>query len=378
MPTEAPTLRHLRIFDQIYSLVQDNYLYPDYNGLNWPVWGAVYRERVAAGMSDDEFYQAMSALISMLDDGHSVFQSPAAAGVTNAIIGGQHQSVGIGVQIASRPESDTAVLLDVFPDGPAWKVGLRPHDSLIALDGYPILGQLAKLDGTAGSIANLTISSPGEAPRQVAVRRAAVASPPPVSATRWQDSEIVVVLIRTFWDRGTVSLLRHRLQELGDEGPIDGLIIDMRINHGGTEYCLEGTLSLFAGGTLGAFTRRQGERPLEISPAPVHNSQAAPLIVLIGRETSSYAEIFAGVLQSIGRARLVGTPTRGNVETIWPHSFEDQSRLWIAEEGFRSLSNGDWEQHGIKPDFYVGGDWADFSAENDQQLETALRLLSTD
>jgi carboxyl-terminal processing protease len=358
--------------------VLDNYLYPDFNGLNWPVWGAVYREKVAAGLSDDEFYQAMSALISMLDDGHSVFQSPAAAEETNAIIGGQHHSVGIGVQVASRPESDTVVLLDVYPEGPAWRAGLRPHDSLLALNGYPILGQLAKLDGEPGSVAHLTVQSPGEAPRQVAVTRAPVASPPPVSAYRWQESEIAIVLIRTFWDRSTVSLLRHRLQELGEEGPIGGLIVDMRINHGGTEYCLEGTLSLFSAGTLGAFTRRQGERPLAVSPAPVHNSQTVPLVILVGRETSSYAEIFAGVLQSIGRARLVGTPTRGNVETIWPHSFEDQSRLWIAEESFRSLNNGDWEQNGIKPDYFVGGDWADFSAEQDQQLETAIRLLSAD
>ena len=107
----------------------------------------------------------------------------------------------------------------------------------------------------------------------------------------------------------------------------------------------------------------------------VHNSQTVPLVVLIGRETRSYAEIFAGVLQNIGRARLVGIRTRGNVETIWPHDFEDDSRIWIAEESFRPLSGGNWEEQGILPDYYVSGDWADFTSENDPQLEIALQLL---
>lgn len=374
-PTELPTVRHLRIFDQLYDLVLQNYLYPDFNGLNWLAWGAVYRELVAAGMTDTEFHGAMAELIGKLDDGHSTFQSPAAAGITNAIIHGQHQNVGIGVEIASRPERNTAVLLDVYPNGPAWNAGLRAHDSLLTLDERPILEQLAQLDGPVGSTVRLTAQTPGELPRPVEITRALIDSPPPVSALRWDKGDIVTIIIRTFWDQNTASLLRRRLQEMGDQGIIGGLIIDLRINHGGSEYSLERSLRLFADGTLGYFTRRNGERPLIVTGEHIHNSQNVPLVILIGKETSSYAEIFAGVLQSIGRARLVGTVTRGNVETIWPHDFEDHSRVWIAEEGFRPLGGGNWEGSGIVPDFSMPGDWADFTAENDTQLDTALQLL---
>jgi len=374
-PTELPTLRHLRVFDRLYDLVLNNYLYPDFNGLNWPAQGAVARERVAAGMTDTEFYQAMGELVARLNDGHSVFQSPAAAQMTEAIIHGQHRGVGIGVETAPRPERGTAVLLDVFPDSPAWQVGLRPHDSLLTLDGQPILESLGQLDGPAGSSLRLTVQTPGQAPRQVEVVRAPVTSPPPVIAHRPETEQIVYLSIRTFWDQSTASSLGRRLQELGDKGPVSGVVIDLRTNRGGSEYSLKGVLGAFADGTLGYFTRRDGERPLAVEGVDVYGSQSVPLVILIGRETSSYAEIFAGVLQSIGRAQLVGTVTTGNVETIWPHSFEDGSRLWIAEEGFRPPDGRDWEGDGVVPDFYVAGDWADFTAETDTQLETAVQLL---
>lgn len=375
-PTEPPTVRHLRIFDQLYQLVLDNYLYPDYNGLNWPAWGMVTREQIAAGMTDAGFYQVLTELVAKLGDAHSVFQSPAAANLTRNIIHGNHTSVGIGADLSPRPENGSAVLLEVYPAGPAWNAGLRPHDRILLIDGHPALEGLWRLDGSAGSTLELSVQSPGQMPRQVALLRAPVNSPAPVTVSRWQESGIVIILVRTFWDQNTASILRHRLQEVGDQAPIEGIIIDLRTNRGGSEYNLEGTLSLFTDGTLGFFARRNSERPLAVIGESIHDSQNLPLIILIGRDTSSYAEIFAGVLQSVGRARLLGTVTEGNVETIWPHSFEDGSRLWLAEEGFRPLHGGNWEQDGVVPDYYVPGDWADFTAENDPQLGMALELLS--
>lgn len=374
-PTEQRTARHLRIFDQLYDLVLDNYVYPDFNGLNWPAWGAIYRERVAAGMTRAEFHQAMTELVDRLNDGHSVFQSPTAADVTDAAIHGGYSTVGIGVETAPRPDRDAAVLLDVYLGSPAWNAGLRPHDSLLSLDGNPITHGTVQFAGSAGSPVVLTVQTPGQHPRQVTIVRATVPSPPPIVAGRWQDGEIVTILIRSFWNQDTTALLRRRLQELGAAGPISGLVIDLRTNQGGSEHSLLGALSLFADGTLGHFARRDGDRPLVVVGENVRDSQTLPLVILVGRETASYAEIFAGVLQSTGRARLVGTVTGGNVETIWPHGFEDGSRVWIAEESFRSLSGGNWERDGIVPGYFVAADWAEFTADSDTQFTTAIQLL---
>jgi carboxyl-terminal processing protease len=380
-PTDPPALRQLRILDQLDRLVTDNYLYPDYNGLNWPAWIQVIREQIAAGMTDAALYQALTELVDKLNDGHSTFQPPAAARLTNAAIQGRQQTVGIGVATTLRPERRTIILLTVYPDSPAWHAGLRPHDSVISINGLPAIEAAGQLEGAANTTILLVVQTPGQAAREVEVARSWVTTPPPVVAHQVGGEEatglrLIYVAIHTFWDEHTASLLRQRLLELGNEGAIDGLIIDLRTNRGGSEYTLKGALALFTDGTLGHFARRAGERPLAVSAAPVHNSQSVPLIVLVGHETSSYAEIFAGVLQSAGRARVVGTPTRGNVETIWPHDFEDGSRVWIAEEAFRPLTGDGWENQGITPDQIVPGDWGDFTAETDPQLAMAVELLT--
>ncbi len=93
-------------------------------------------------------------------------------------------------------------------------------------------------------------------------------------------------------------------------------------------------LSLFTSGNVGEYISRSGSRPLSINPQDVQGSQSLPLVVLIGEDTVSYGEVFAGVLQDRGRARLVGEPTAGNVETLHGYSFDDGSRLWIAQERF--------------------------------------------
>jgi len=372
--TEEPTQRHLRIYDQLYELVLNNYIYPDFNGINWQAWGAIYQEKVAAGMTDDEFHQAMGELVAKLNDGHSAFQSPVQADQTDAAIQGKRQMVGVGVDLAPRPERNTAVVLSVYPNSPAWHAGLRPHDSLLTINGAPALAAMGQLSGPIGATVQVTAQTPGQQPRLVIITRTLVDSPPPVTGRRLNEENLVYLRIRTFWDRNTVGLLRRRLQDLA---PISGLVIDLRTNRGGSEYSLEGALAFFADGTLGHFTRRSSDRPLTVSGENVSDSQTVPLIILVGRETSSYAEIFAGVLQGAGRARLVGTVTEGNVETIWPHDFEDNSRVWIAEEGFRPLNGVNWERDGVAPDYYVPADWADFVEESDPQLAIAVELLSS-
>ena len=159
------------------------------------------------------------------------------------------------------------------------------------------------------------------------------------------------------------------------DGELDGLIVDLRINGGGLIAALKDTLSIFTAGKVGAFVSRDGERPLIVQSRPVGNSLEMPLIILIGRETQSAGEIFSGVLQETGRARVVGRTTVGNVETIWNVDLEDGSQVWLASEIFRPPSGTDWEERGIVPDLEIPLDWDEFTTEHDPQLEAALDWL---
>jgi len=157
---------------------------------------------------------------------------------------------------------------------------------------------------------------------------------------------------------------------------VDGLIIDNRMNGGGSSTVLEPILSYFTTGTLGHYASRSGRRPLSVRADPIHNSQDAPLVVLVSENTVSYGEIFSGVLQDTGRAKLAGQTTLGNVETLHSYIFSDGSRLWIAEETFiPANSDADWELQGIIPDVEAHADWDTFTFENDPGIAAALELL---
>ena len=251
---------------------------------------------------------------------------------------------------------------------------MRPHDLILALDSVPVLERVDDLNGPAGTTVTLTVQSPGSATRAVPVTNWPLTSPPAVTAERLEPAGVLLITIHTLWDTNTATLLQSHLKAQA-ETPA-GIILDLRTNRGGSEANLLGCLAPFTQGTVGQFVRRDGQRPLQVEGVNLNQSQSVPLVVLVGRDTSSYAEVLAGVLQSNGRARLVGDVTQGNVETIWPHDFEDGSRLWLAEETFRPVVGAAWERNGVQPDYYLPLDWSEFTRENDPHLALALELLA--
>jgi carboxyl-terminal processing protease len=101
-------------------------------------------------------------------------------------------------------------------------------------------------------------------------------------------------------------------------------------------------------------------------------------VILIGSGTASFGEIFAGILQDIDRAYLIGTTTMGNVEILWGYDLEDGSQLWLANETFRPRNHPEqnWEQSGIIPNLTVKGDFDQYTLESDPPVLAAVGYLS--
>jgi carboxyl-terminal processing protease len=378
--TDEATARQLRVFTQVWEAVRDTYVYPDFNGLDWDDVHRRYRAHIESGLTDHAFYQAMWEMIDELGDDHSAFYSPGEVAEEDAELSGQFDYVGVGIYVVTLLEKGYAVLLQVFRGSPAERAGLQPHDCLLSVDGIPVVDadgvdQLDRLLGPAGSPVRLTVQTPGQEPRELVVRREHIEGQLQVEAYRLPGTEVGYLSIPTFWDETIAVRVREALEELMAEGDLSGLIVDVRINGGGLLATLEDTLAIFTSGQMGVFVSRDAERPLVVEADPVGNSQELPLVILAGRETESFGEVFCGVLQENGRARVVGRTTDGNVETLWQVDLEDGSRAWIAAETFRPPSGADWEASGIIPDLEIPLDWDEFTAENDPQLGAALELL---
>jgi carboxyl-terminal processing protease len=370
----------LRVFDKLSSTITKVYLYPDFNGLDWPAIVAKYRAKVKAGLDTQTFYAEMEKFVTELGDEHSFFLSPAGVAASNLELLGHTEYVGIGILILPMPEKNRLSILSILPGSSAEYGGLKQHDSILAVDGIPIVqnGEVHSewVRGPECSAEVLTVQSPGQEPRQVMFMRYRITSPLPIVAQlvpTTDGSRIGYIFLPSFFDETIPGQVKKALE---DFGPLDGLILDNRMNGGGSSSVLEPILSYFTAGTLGNFVSRTETHPLKITANPIENSQTVPLVVLVGKDTVSFGEISSGALQDIGRAKVVGETTLGNVETLSGYDFEDGSQAWIAHERFDPLnSHADWEKDGIIPDVQAHADWDTFTLENDPSVAAALELL---
>ncbi len=388
--TLTPTLRptpselQLQIFEDLWQVVKDEYLYADFNGLDWDAVYSEYELKVTAGLTEADFYAAMDEMIFRFGDDHSIFLSPEDTAAGNAEFEGRYDYAGIGVLNQVVVERKLVTIILVFPGSPAEKAGLRPHDNILAVDGKPIIGEdgsrTEMLRGQAGSPVTLTVQRPGSPPRQVELIRQVITGSLPVPyevITSASGKRIGYIMLASFNDVTINDQFANALQSMTEDLPLDGLILDNRQNSGGADVVMENVLANFTSGEVGYFLNRQEQRSLRIIGRDINGSQDLPLVVLIGKNTVSFGEIFSGILQDIGRAHLIGETTDGNVEILWVYEFADGSSAWIAHDTFQPLNQADaeWEKNGVIPDVEASANWDEVTLQTDPAIQAALEYF---
>ena len=304
----------LRIIDEVEHIVEQVYVYPDYNGRDWEEIVARYRAMAEAGLETDEFYYDMQLMLDELGDEHSQFISPVDAQYADAELEGKIEFVGIGVYSNVDLERGRLVVISTYPGSPAEHAGLQSHDSILLVDDLPISFDTGiRTLGPECTAVKLTVQSPGELPREVMLVRSAIEGNAPIDARlvpTTDGSRIGYIFIPSFFDETLPSQIEKALEDFGD---LDGLILDVRLNGGGSSTVAYPILSFFADGKLGSFVSRSESRPLNIEEDPIHNSQTVPLVVMVSEETVSFGEIFAGVLRDARGAKITGETSLGNV-----------------------------------------------------------------
>jgi C-terminal peptidase prc len=367
----------LNILHELGVVVKRIYVYPDYNGKDWNEIVSRYRAKVEAGLDTQSFYTEISSMIQELGDEHSFFLSPIEVKESEAELRGDAEFVGVGISGQPDFTRGRLIVVSTFPGSPAEYGGIQHHDSILSVDGQPITEDFSdRLRGPRCSALTLTVQSPGEAPRQVMLIRFAIQGNIPIEArlvSTADGSRIGYIFIPSFFDE---TLPEQIETALNDFGPLDGLMLDLRMNGGGSSSVAYPILEYFIHGTLGRFVSRIDSRTLEIEANEIQNSQTVPLVVMVSEDTISFGEIFAGVMQDSGRARIVGETSLGNVEVLHGFTFEDGSQVWLAAETFTSaFSDENWEETGIIPDVQAFAEWDTFYFETDPSIAAAVQLL---
>jgi carboxyl-terminal processing protease len=284
--------------------------------------------------------------------------------------------------VLADPDLDRGhlAILSVYSGSAADHAGLQPHDRITAVDGVAITTEGAAVAygvrGPVCSLVTLTVVTPGQPQRQVAAVRAPVTGGIPIDARLVPgEARIGYVMVPTLFDRTIPDQVRDALSGFGE---LDGLILDLRVNGGGSGEVFEDLLGMFISGPVGEFVSRDDSRAQEITREDVVNGQTVPLVVLIDTDTESFAEVMAGILSAEGRAMLIGETTTGNVETLHSFHLNDGSVVWLATERFVPTQDpaADWGHSGIVPDIEVVSDWVDFTFASDPAIPAALESLT--
>lgn len=367
----------LHILHDLGDVVETVYVYRDYNGKDWNEIESRYQAKIEAGLDTESFYTEMSAMIQELGDEHSFFLSPIEVAESEAELRGDIEFVGVGIYGQLDMDRGRLIVVATFPGSPAEYGGIQHHDSIVAVDGQPVTEDFSNhLRGPQCSLVMLTVQSPGEAPRDVMLVRYPIHGNVPIDArlvATTDGSKVGYMFIPSFFDETIPGQIENALNKFG---PLDGLILDLRMNGGGSSSVAYPVLEYFINGTLGQFVSRDASRALEIDANEIQNSQTVPLVVMVSEDTVSFGEIVAGVLQDAGRAQIVGETSLGNVEVLHGYDFEDGSQVWIAAETFTSaFSDANWEETGIVPDVQAFAEWDTFYFETDPSISAAVNLL---
>jgi len=175
--------------------------------------------------------------------------------------------------------------------------------------------------------------------------------------------------------RSTTRDVRRLLGELTSaEGGVDGIIIDLRGNGGGSLIEATQLTGLFIkSGPIVQIKNSNGEVGAELDndPAIVYDG---PLAVLVDRNSASASEIFAAAIQDYGRGVVLGEPTfgKGTVQTVAPLDREGKlGQLKVTVAQFFRV-NGEGTQHrGVVPDVLFPTA-LDSDAQGERGLDNAL------
>jgi carboxyl-terminal processing protease len=276
-------------------------------------------------------------------------------------------------------EMGQVVIAEPFVGQPAAKAGLLREDVILSvdkksLDGMSLYEAISLIRGPAGTIVVLTVARQGvDKPFDVSVVRARIETK--VVDSKRLPGDIGYVSLSDF-SRGASSKIADAIRSLEAEGPLKGLILDLRDNPGGlldeaglvaSQFIDKGTITI---------EREKGgkEQVLEAQPGGV--ALDVPLVVLVNRGSASASEIVAGAIKENGRGKLVGEQTFGKGTVQMPQTLSDGSELRVTIAEWLTPNKEQINGQGIVPDVVVERTQADFVDGRDPQLDRAVEYLS--
>lgn len=348
------TFQHLRVFEDVVSLVVNNYV--EEVDVRDAMQGAL--KGLAEGLDPDSAY--------LTPDMVRAFETNNQAGAGD-----------VGISLLRQYYLRVVSTRD---GSPAAKAGLRTGDFIRGIDGKPTRNMSAfegarLLQGAPGSSVKLLVFRGNAAePHDVVLTRERLAATDVTS--RMANPTTGYVRVVEF-ARDTPAKIRSTFDALAKTGA-SRYVVDLRgTSKGDLDDGIAAARLFVKSGTLAVRSSKTQQEIVAATDAD--GAIGAPVALVVGQGTSGAAEVFAAALDGNDRADLVGERTLGRVARQRLVKLPDGSGLLISNLRYLTPKSAQLHERGLQPDVVVDEPDVEFGSAppaGDKALDAAVARVA--
>jgi len=363
-------------------------------------------KRVGQTKSADAFQTFMNAYTMSIEP-HTNYMGPRAAQEFD--ISMRLSLVGIGASIAVA--DDTATIRELMAGGPASRSGeLKVGDRIVGVAqgegaemadvvGWRPDDMIDLIRGPAGTSVTLAVRPAGAdaKPKLVTLIRQAIELEEDAAKSSIQTisdgaqtRRIGVVTLASFYEdfagkQGGASNFRSATRDVEKllqgfkANNVDGVLVDLRDNGGGSLTQAIDLTSLFVGNVPVVQQRNAAGEVVVGSSAQARVVWSGPLGVLINKRSASASEIFAAAIQDYGRGVIIGQSSFGkgtvqsmiDLDALTKSNKPQFGELKMTVAQFFRVTGGTTQLKGVTPDIGFAG-YFDEAAFGESGFDNAL------
>lgn len=347
-------------------------------------------KRIDQVSADDVFENFMNAYARAYDP-HSSYFSPRNSEEYRIAMSLSYEGIGASLQLVD----DYVTVLSILPGGPAAgseqlvandrivAVGQGREGTLTDVIGWRLDDVVQLIRGPVGSVVRLQVLPAGAAPgttekvveftrNKVTLEAQAARKEVRKVERDGRELSVGVITVPSFYQdynaraagdknyRSTTRDVRQLINEL-KTARIDGLIIDLRGNGGGSLPEATGLTGLFINGGPVVQLRETGGAVEVLDDPEPKAAYHGPLLVLVDRFSASASEIFAAAIQDYGRGLVIGQQTygKGTVQNLIPLDRfalgprPEFGQLTVTIGKFYRVTGDSTQNRGVTPDILM-------------------------